>query len=42
MRVAGVRARTPADRLEISAGDVIVHPKGGSGRWDVEETVRKV
>jgi uncharacterized cupin superfamily protein len=28
--------------FEISASDVIVQPKGWSGRWDVEETIRKV
>lgn len=27
---------------EVSAGDVIVLPKGWFGRWDVKETVRKV
>ena len=27
---------------EVSAGDVIVQPKGWSGRWDVTETIRKV
>jgi len=27
---------------EISAGDVIVQPRGWSGRWDVTETIRKV
>jgi uncharacterized cupin superfamily protein len=30
------------ERYEISAGDVIVQPKGWSGRWDVVETIRKV
>ncbi len=30
------------ERYEISAGDVIVQPKGWSGRWDVKETIRKV
>jgi uncharacterized cupin superfamily protein len=29
-------------RYEISAGDVIVQPKGWSGRWEVTETIRKV
>lgn len=29
-------------RYEISAGDVIVQPRGWSGRWDVTETIRKV
>lgn len=28
--------------FEVSAGDVIVQPKGWSGRWDVKETIRKV
>ena len=27
---------------ELSAGSVIVLPKGWTGRWDVHETVRKV
>lgn len=26
----------------ITAGDLVVLPKGWSGRWDVEKTVRKV
>lgn len=30
------------ERYEVVAGDVIVQPKGWSGRWDVTETVRKV
>jgi uncharacterized cupin superfamily protein len=30
------------ETYEISAGDVIVQPKGWSGRWDVIETIRKV
>jgi uncharacterized cupin superfamily protein len=30
------------EKQEISAGDVIVFPKGWSGRWDVTETIRKV
>ncbi|MFF5313046.1 cupin domain-containing protein [Streptomyces massasporeus] len=30
------------EMFEISAGDVIVQPKGWSGRWDVKETIRKV
>jgi uncharacterized cupin superfamily protein len=29
-------------RYELSAGDVIVQPKGWSGRWEVTETIRKV
>jgi uncharacterized cupin superfamily protein len=28
--------------FEITAGDVIVQPKGWTGRWDVSETIRKV
>jgi uncharacterized cupin superfamily protein len=28
--------------FEISAGDVVVQPRGWSGRWDVTETIRKV
>ena len=27
---------------EVRAGDVIIQPKGWSGRWDVTETIRKV
>jgi hypothetical protein len=27
---------------DVAAGDVIVQPKGWSGRWDVTETIRKV
>jgi uncharacterized cupin superfamily protein len=30
------------EKYEVSAGDVIVLPKGWSGRWDVIETIRKV
>ncbi|MEU1321077.1 cupin domain-containing protein [Streptomyces tibetensis] len=26
----------------MAAGDVVVQPKGWSGRWDVRETIRKV
>jgi uncharacterized cupin superfamily protein len=33
---------TTGKRFEISAGDVIVQPRGWSGRWDVTETIRKV
>jgi len=29
-------------KYDVSAGDVIVQPKGWSGRWDVIETIRKV
>jgi uncharacterized cupin superfamily protein len=29
-------------QYDVSAGDVIVQPKGWSGRWDVVETIRKV
>lgn len=29
-------------KQELSAGSVIVLPKGWTGRWDVTETVRKV
>jgi len=28
--------------FEVSAGDVIVQPEGWFGRWDVQETIRKV
>jgi uncharacterized cupin superfamily protein len=27
---------------EVKAGDVVVQPKGWTGRWEVLETVRKV
>ena len=27
---------------DVAAGDVLVQPKGWSGRWDVTETIRKV
>ena len=30
------------ETFEVSAGDVIVQPQGWSGRWDVQETIRKV
>ena len=30
------------ESYEAAAGDVIVQPRGWSGRWDVTETVRKV
>lgn len=30
------------ERFEVTAGDVIVQPRGWSGRWDVTETIRKV
>lgn len=30
------------EKFEVSAGDVIVQPKGWWGRWDVLETIRKV
>jgi uncharacterized cupin superfamily protein len=30
------------ERYEVSAGDVIVQPRGWSGRWDVSETIGKV
>jgi uncharacterized cupin superfamily protein len=28
--------------FEVSSGDVIVQPKGWSGRWEVTDTIRKV
>jgi uncharacterized protein len=43
--VSGRATITDADngeKKEISAGHVIVFPKGWSGRWDVTETIRKV
>jgi uncharacterized protein len=30
------------EKYEISACDVVVQPKGWSGRWDVVETIRIV
>ena len=30
------------EKYDVSTGDVIVQPKGWSGRWDVTETIRKV
>ena len=44
MLLLGGRVRiTPADgeAVELEEGDVLVMPKGWSGRWDVLETVRK-
>jgi uncharacterized cupin superfamily protein len=38
---ATITDATTGERYEISAGDVIVQPKGWSGRWDVTETIRK-
>jgi uncharacterized cupin superfamily protein len=39
---ATVTDEATGEKQEISAGDVIVFPKGWSGRWDVTETIRKV
>lgn len=41
--LAGCARLTDADGTStvLSAGDVLVLPKGWSGRWDVLETVRK-
>lgn len=44
VRLLAGRARlTNADgtSVELAAGDVLVLPKGWSGRWDILETVRK-
>jgi len=44
VRILAGRARlTNADgsSVELSVGDVLVLPKGWSGRWDILETVRK-
>jgi uncharacterized cupin superfamily protein len=30
------------ERYTISAGDVVIQPRGWSGRWDVAETIQKV
>jgi uncharacterized protein len=30
------------ERYQISAGDILVQPRGWSGRWNVTETIRKV
>jgi uncharacterized cupin superfamily protein len=30
------------ESYDVSAGDVIIQPRGWSGRWDVKETIRKV
>lgn len=34
--------QSTGDKHRISAGDFLVLPVGWSGRWDVEQTVRKV
>lgn len=39
---ATVTDAATGERYEVSAGDVIVQPRGWSGRWDVSETIRKV
>ena len=39
---ATVTNAATGERYEVSAGDVIVQPRGWSGRWDVSETIRKV
>ena len=41
-RVEEFSLRATGATYEVSAGDVIVQPKGWSGRWDVKETIRKV
>lgn len=33
---------TDKSKKEIKAGDVLVLPKGWSGRWDITETLKKV
>lgn len=42
--LAGTARITPADGepVELGEGDVLVLPRGWSGRWDVTETVRKL
>jgi len=45
VRILAGRARlTNADgsSVELGVGDVLVLPKGWSGRWDILETVRKL
>jgi len=39
---ATITDEATGEKQEISAGDVMVFPKGWSGRWDVAETIRKV
>jgi uncharacterized cupin superfamily protein len=39
---ATVTDAATGERYEVSADDVIVQPRGWSGRWDVSETIRKV
>jgi uncharacterized cupin superfamily protein len=39
---ARVTDGTTGTVYEVRAGDVIIQPKGWSGRWDVTETIRKV
>jgi uncharacterized cupin superfamily protein len=44
VRILKGRARltnAAGDAVELQAGDVLVLPKGWSGRWDILETVRK-
>lgn len=44
VRILRGRARLTnddGDSVELTAGDVLVLPKGWSGRWDILETVRK-
>ncbi len=42
--VAGRMIVTPdgGEPLEVAVGDTAVFPKGWSGTWDIEETVRKI
>ena len=45
VRILAGRARltgVDGDAVELGPGDVLVLPKGWSGRWDILETVRKV
>ena len=39
---ATITDEATGEKKDISAGHVIVFPKGWSGRWDVTETIRKV
>jgi uncharacterized protein len=38
---ANITCHETGRRFEITAGDVIVQPKGWTGRWEVTETIRK-
>jgi uncharacterized cupin superfamily protein len=38
---ASITCHETGRRFEITGGDVIVQPKGWTGRWEVTETIRK-